>query len=255
MIHQWRRINRIPGELLNEGMILVSKDRFDALLQRFDRLFNSLVLECVAVLFALPAGIVVVQTARETGIYGWLLASGDAVPLVHLGGWWANPEIHPAAYLVQILCYSAYLYLLFHHTLMGVIAVWIVLSVRRLAEHREQWLAFPSIWVYDSPSIRDLRAAVNDVAISITLMVLTLLVGNFYIRFPRLLEVFFIVPYVLLNPLFIVVPAYELNRQIETSRREIADRSLQAWRVAPEPPEPSNDGSRHRAYVTLDGTA
>lgn len=234
IVQQWRRINDLPHRLRRDRLIspaTLSDARFREILRTFDRRFNNWSLEAVAVAVAIPLGFVVIGAAQTHGVYGWLPTVGEqSAASQHLLGWWANRDFYPWANGVQIFVYSAYFYLLIRHTLMGTVAVQLIAAVRQSSTEDEPWLSFPDVWSEDLVGIAELRRAVNDVAISITLMVFTLLIGNLYIEFPRLLNTFFVLPYLLLNPLFLIVPALELNRQLAESRRRLVGHQRELWR-------------------------
>lgn len=219
MARQWERLDRFPRLLQTENMVRVDVSGWRQHLRKFDGRFNHKAYEWLALLPAAALAVLLLAAAAGQGIYWWMDidATGDAAA-AHFRDWWAYPGSNLPGFLLQYLVYTFYLYLLFRHTIMGGIAVWFGVKAGRLEEDG-QWIGYSSSSRRDPDSIAEMRGAINDVFISITLMLSTLLVANWYIHFPQSLDLLFVLPYTVVNLVFVIAPWLIFNEQIHRSKR------------------------------------
>jgi hypothetical protein len=224
MVGQWRRINSLPPLLREAGLLapeLSKKRTFDQVLGATEARFNSPVWELVAGVVAAAVVVLLARTAVDAGIYQTLPGAG---PAEHFAGWWANPSSHPASFGVVLASYWLYFYLVFRHSIMGIQTVLLLGEARRVAAGRGQvWLGYSSPWKQVERAVSEVAGALYDVMISITVLVSAFLIGTLCFSLPTFMEYGLVLPYVLLNPLFLVVPSLELNHRLSESWRRLHD--------------------------------
>ena len=233
MVGQWHRLSMLPETLRAAGLLpraLAARATFTAILGAYERRFNSLRLEVAA---AVIAGIVVAPVAALPSAVGLYPGLGDhPTPLERYAGWWANPALHPAAFAILVISLWLYLYLTVRHGLMGITMVRLIRSAQRVAaEDGEAWVGYGNV-MGSTPAIAELRSALFDVIVSITLLVSAFVVGTYWVSFPQWLVLLFIVPYLILNPVFLIWPTLELNRGLRTTWARSYEAATRELRVA-----------------------
>jgi hypothetical protein len=229
MVHQWHRINSLPSRLREAGLLSASLQEhrtFDAILARYEARFNSVLWELAAIAIASVGVVLLAAVCSASGIYRGLGTTSAAAG--HFSQWWANPDAHPLAFVVLVASYWLYLYLVSRHACMGILVLGLLLSARRIADRNgESWLGYSSPWATAEGAIADMRGALDDIMVSITLLVSVFLIGNLYILLPVWLWYGFVLPYVVLNPSFLVFPSIELNHRIGASWSRLHDTSVE----------------------------
>ncbi len=228
MVHQWHRINSLPSRLRDARLLCPSlhkKRTFEAILAKHESRFNSPLWELAAVGIASIGVVLLAVVTSASGIYRGLGSPSPA--LGHFSQWWANPDSHPLAFAVLMASYWLYLYLIARHACMGILVVGLLVSAWREADqHGESWLGYSSPWGASEEVILEMRGALDDIMVSITLLVSVFLIGNLYISLPLWLWFGFVLPYVVMNPSFLVFPSIELNRRINSSWHRLEDASV-----------------------------
>ncbi len=228
MYGQWHRLQALPGRLRATDMLapsLALEGAYEEMIGRYERRFNWIRLEVFAVVIAAVLALLLAELPRTSGIYGGLGASPS--PMDRFALWWANPELHPVAYIILITSFWLYLYLVVRHTSMGVLLAAMFIEARqKAAKQGELWLTYPHAIRNMEPVeiVSELRQALYDVTISITLLVSAFLAANLYVVFPWWIWWALVLPYLLLNPLFVAVPTWELNRCVSVSWRRLYHR-------------------------------
>jgi len=232
MVAQWIRVSRLPTLLRKRGLIpdtSIDEATFHRVLDKYEHRFNRRLLEAIAATAGVVLTALLALAVVSNGIYPQFREQG--LTGSDLSGWWADPNAHPVAFGALVATYWFHLYLFIRHTLMGVVALRLVRDARGLAGPTRPWLAYPSSpWVDVQPAVQELRSALNDVLTSILLLVSVFLVAAIYVPLPDFLIYGFVVPFVVvLNPLFLIVPSVELNRQIENSWHILRSHTLALW--------------------------
>lgn len=254
MVCQWRRINALPARLRQAGLLspcLHESSTFNAILARYESRFNSLVWEFGAMAIASIGAVLLAVVACASGIYRGLGSSAPAMD--HFTQWWANPQSHPLAFAVVVVSYWLYLYLVARHSFMGILAVGLLMSARHTADqHRESWLGYSSPWDTSEETVLEMRGVLDDIMVSITLLVSVFLIANLYMSLPEWLQYGFVLPYVFLNPIFLVAPSIELNHRLDASWRRLHDAAVEQLGSAVEEVKKAKRGNAEAARVQLD---
>jgi len=257
LVNQWRRLTVLPERLRGVGLIapsLADPATFTRITEGFEQRFSSPWLDVGAAALAILL-VVPIAGLPALGLYP---GAGGPEALQRYASWWANPDSHPLAFAVLIVSFGIYLYLTFRHAAMGIVMLGLIKEAARTASHGgESWFGYSSTSEAAIPVIGEVRQCLYDVVISITLLASAFAVGNIYVTFPTALVATFLLPYVLvLDPLFLIIPAVTLNRALSRSWTRLKESATEEHRAAAEKvaqrtAEPRRRGGYELAEVLL----
>lgn len=235
MASQWRRVSHLPSELRNANLIagvLRRRETYSAIIARHQARFDSPMVELLAIVGAVLVTWQLAQLPAH-GIYPAVGPQGSAVDRYQW--WWASWPKHPAAFAVLIASFAAYVYLAFRQGLAGLLFLGLLWDARKRAAAAGQHVfGYESAVGEHTAAITELRDVLSDILLSITLLVVAFLIGTLYVEIPAPLVATLIVPYVVLNPLLIIVPLRMFNGRFAETRLALITVAEREVRLASE---------------------
>ena len=221
LVCQWQRLNGLPGRLSDASLLAPSIQEpgtYNHILNSYGARFNAPWLEVAAIVLASVLAASFATLPEAGGIYAGLGTPASAAD--RFAGWWANPGSHPAGFVVLIAGIWFYLYFLVRSLLMGSVVFRLFLAATRTATNAgEPWLGYSDPWMggKGEAAIRELRGALNDIAMTLAFMALGILVVSVYVTLPLVILVLIGFPYLISNLFSLFFTSSEMNRCVGLS--------------------------------------
>ncbi len=199
-------------------------------MRKYDRRFNQRVWKVLNLMLAIALVVDLYGSAFASGIYPTLRPASDS-NWVHAAysGWWANPSHHAGLFLYTIVIGVFICYYMIRNNIVGLIAVFLCCSVFRGQRHQEPVLRLDPMHPDALAGLGVLREILQLSYLSVLNSLVSLFVV--YCAFGlRRSTVPVYVTFVLLNPIFVIIPALVIGRQVRHSKAFHADASRQELR-------------------------
>ena len=229
----WFDLSIALRHLYAKGTIIATQFtamRYAELVRRYDRYFNLRIWKLLSIVLAVFLVAGVYFTAYTYGIYPSLSPAND-IGWVHAAydSWWANPASHRMLFLYAFAIATFICYYMIRNDIVGLIAVGLCCSIFSRAKRRRHQPHQPLLKL--DPSNPD---GVAGLGILREILLLT-----YFSVFNSFLSLFVIyccvglqrgtipiyVVFVLLNPVFLVIPALVIRREVRQSKNN----QLETW--------------------------